>query len=149
MKTSVDHQGKKVFVKMGSYGIGVSRLVGAIIEAKYDEKNEIMKWPVSVAPYECAVLDSGNKLENSKVSKKAMYVITQLGSMIDLIVDDTEDSISTKIKKFNLIGIPYQIIIGNKTPDDSVEFREVGEVSQIIKISDLHEIARIISSKRD
>ena len=46
MKTSVDHQGKKVFVKMGSYGIGVSRLVGAIIEAKYDEKNEIMKWPV-------------------------------------------------------------------------------------------------------
>ena len=149
MKTSVDHQGKKVFVKMGSYGIGVSRLVGAIIEAKYDEKNEIMKWPVSVAPYECAVLDSGNKLENSKVSKKAMYVITQLGSMIDLIVDDTEDSISTKIKKFNLIGIPYQIIIGNKTPDDSVEFREVGEVSRIIKISDLHEIARIISSKRD
>ncbi len=149
MKTSVDHQGKKVFVKMGSYGIGVSRLVGAIIEAKYDEKNEIMKWPVSVAPYECAVLDSGNKLENSKVSKKAMYVISQLGSMIDLIVDDTEDNISTKIKKFNLIGIPYQIIIGNKTHDDSVEFREVGEDSQIIKISDLHEIARIISSKRD
>ena len=43
--------GKKDFVKMGSYGIGVSRLVGAIIEAKYDEKNEIMKWPISVAPY--------------------------------------------------------------------------------------------------
>ena len=37
--------GKKDFVKMGSYGIGVSRLVGAIIEAKYDDKNEIMKWP--------------------------------------------------------------------------------------------------------
>ena len=36
---------KKDYVKMGSYGIGVSRLVGAIIEAKYDEKNEIMKWP--------------------------------------------------------------------------------------------------------
>ena len=48
--------GKKDFVKMGSYGIGVSRLVGAIIEAKYDEKNEIMKWPLSVAPYDIALI---------------------------------------------------------------------------------------------
>ena len=43
---------KKDFVKMGSYGIGVSRLVGAIIEAKYDENQEVMKWPISVAPYD-------------------------------------------------------------------------------------------------
>ena len=48
--------GKKDFVKMGSYGIGVSRLVGAIIEAKYDDKNEIMKWPLSVAPYDIALI---------------------------------------------------------------------------------------------
>ena len=41
---------------MGSYGVGVSRLVGAIIEAKYDEKNETMKWPFSVAPYEVAII---------------------------------------------------------------------------------------------
>jgi len=45
MNAAVDFQGKKEFVKMGSYGVGVSRLVGAIIEAKYDDKNEIMKWP--------------------------------------------------------------------------------------------------------
>ena len=45
MNASVDFNGSKEFVKMGSYGVGVSRLVGAIIEAKYDEKNEIMKWP--------------------------------------------------------------------------------------------------------
>ena len=56
MNASVDHQGKKEYVKMGSYGIGVSRLVGAIIEAKYDEKNEIMKWPISVAPYDIAII---------------------------------------------------------------------------------------------
>ena len=55
MGASVDLPGgKKDFVKMGSYGIGVSRLVGAIIEAKFDDKNEIMKWPLSVAPYDCA-----------------------------------------------------------------------------------------------
>ena len=68
MKTSVDYLGKKVFVKMGSYGVGVSRLVGAIIEAKYDDKNEIMKWPLSVAPYECAILDSGSKIDCHNVS---------------------------------------------------------------------------------
>ena len=53
MNASVDFNGKKEFVKMGSYGVGVSRLVGAIIEAKYDDKNEIMKWPISVSPYDC------------------------------------------------------------------------------------------------
>ena len=53
--------GKKDFVKMGSYGIGVSRLVGAIIEAKYDDKNEIMKWPLSVAPYDIALIPMINK----------------------------------------------------------------------------------------
>ena len=56
MNASVDHQGKKEYVKMGSYGIGVSRLVGAIIEAKYDDKNEIMKWPISVSPYDLSLI---------------------------------------------------------------------------------------------
>ena len=57
MDTAVDLPGgKKDFVKMGSYGIGVSRLVGAIIEAKYNDKNEIMKWPLSVAPYDICLL---------------------------------------------------------------------------------------------
>ena len=57
MNGSVDlPEGKKDFVKMGSYGVGVSRLVGAIIEAKYNEKEEIMKWPISVAPYDLSLI---------------------------------------------------------------------------------------------
>ena len=60
LKCSVDLQdGKKVYVKMGSYGIGVSRLVGAIIEAKFN--NNVMKWPHSVAPYEVAIIPSFTK----------------------------------------------------------------------------------------
>ncbi len=148
MKASVDYKGKKVFVKMGSYGVGVSRLVGAIIEAKYDDKKEIMKWPVSVAPFECVILDSGNKVDGHNISKKAQNVINKLKG-IDFIVDDSEDNISAKIKKFNLIGIPYQIILGSKTPDDAVEFREVGEESQIIKIDNLQKIVKTISDNRN
>ena len=60
-------EGKKDFVKMGSYGIGISRLVGAIIEAKYDDKNEIMKWPLSVAPYECAIIPMLKKIHEIKI----------------------------------------------------------------------------------
>ena len=147
MKASVDHQGKKLFAKMGSYGVGVSRLVGAIIEAKYDDKKEVMKWPISVAPYECAILDSANKIDGHSVSEKALQIIDKLNTL-DLIVDDTEDNISAKIKKFNLIGVPYQIILGSKTPEDSVEFREVGGKSEIIKISDIYKIQKIISDNK-
>ena len=148
MNASVDHKGKKAFVKMGSYGVGVSRLVGAIIEAKYDDKNEIMKWPLPIAPYECAILDSRSKGDRQNISKKALDILNKLKG-IDFIVDDTEENISAKIKKFNLIGVPYQIILGSKTPDDSVEFREVGSESKIIKLDDIQKIAKTISDKRN
>ena len=69
MNASVDFKGQKQFVKMGSYGIGVSRLVGAIIEAKYDDKNEIMKWPISVAPYECVIIPAITKNDDSNLVK--------------------------------------------------------------------------------
>ena len=133
---------------MGSYGVGVSRLVGAIIEAKYDDKNEIMKWPVPIAPYECVILDSGSKVNGESISKKALHLIDKLKD-IDLIVDDTDDNISSKIKKFNLIGVPYQIILGSKTPEDANEFRETGEESKIIKISELSKIKKLIIDKRN
>ena len=65
MNASVDFNGKKEFVKMGSYGVGVSRLVGAIIEAKYNDKDEIMKWPISVSPFDCAIIPMIRKNESS------------------------------------------------------------------------------------
>jgi len=102
MKASVDYQGKKEFVKMGSYGVGVSRLVGAIIEAKYDDKNEIMNWPISISPYECAVIPLINKNDNSNL-EKAFNIYKYLNEKkIDTIVDDTDENFSSKIKKFNL-----------------------------------------------
>ena len=66
-----------------------------------------------------------------------------------MIVDDTEDNISTKIKKFNLIGVPYQIIIGKKTEVNTFEFKEIGKTSKIMKIEHLHEIAKIIKNNKN
>ena len=145
MNASVDFQGKKMFVKMGSYGVGVSRLVGAIIEAKYDDKNELMKWPLSVSPYDCAIIPMINKNENSNLEKANNILKYFKDKNIDTIIDDSDENISTKIKNFNLIGIPFQIVIGKKTEGDLLEFNEIGEKTKKIKIA---EAAQIIINKK-
>jgi prolyl-tRNA synthetase len=132
--------GKKDFVKMGSYGIGVSRLVGAIIEAKYNEKNEIMKWPLSVAPYDIALIPMINKNDTSALEKANNINSTLIRHNIDAIVDDTEENYSSKIKKMNLIGVPYQIIIGKKSEGDLLEFKETGGETQNLTLEKIIEI---------
>ena len=145
MSTAVDFKGRKEFVKMGSYGIGVSRLVGAIIEAKYDDKQEIMKWPLVVAPYDCVILPLISKNDNANLEKANKIFEFFKNKQIDTIIDDTSDNFSAKIKKFNLIGIPYQIMIGNKTEGDLFEFKEIGKDSKNLTIK---QIADIIINKK-
>ena len=141
LKATVDLPGgKKDFVKMGSYGIGVSRLVGAIIEAKYDQKNEVMKWPFSVTPYEVAIIPMINKNDSSSLDKVENIFKHLKKNNIDTIIDDTEENLSSKIKKFNLIGVPYQIIIGKKSDGDLLEFKEIGKDSQNLTIDQITKI---------
>ena len=145
MNASVDFQGKKEFVKMGSYGVGVSRLVGAIIEAKYDEQNEIMKWPISVSPYDCAILPLINKNDDTNLRKSNKIFKYFKEKKIEAIIDDTDENFSSKIKKFNLIGIPFQILIGKKSEGDKFEFKEIGKDSKNLTIE---EIAKIIINQK-
>ncbi len=137
MNASVDFNGKKEFVKMGSYGIGVSRLVGAIIEAKYKDKEGIMKWPMSVTPYDCAIIPMINKNDKSNLEKSIKIYEFLKSKNIETIIDDTDENISAKIKKFNLIGIPYQLIIGSKSEGNLYEFKEVDGETQKLKIEDI------------
>ena len=138
LNASVDFQGgKKDFVKMGSYGIGVSRLVGAIIEAKYNEKDEIMKWPLAVSPYDIAIIPLVDKNE-TKTLEKANNIYTFLkDKKIEVVLDDTEENFSSKLKKFNLIGIPYQILIGKKSNGDLLEFKEIGKETKHITLDQI------------
>ena len=143
MEASVDLPGgKKDFVKMGSYGIGVSRLVGAIIEAKYDEKNEIMKWPIAVAPYDISIIPMINKSDTSALDKANKIYLELEKNNIDTIIDDTDENFSSKIKKMNLIGSPYQIIIGKQTDGDLIEFKELGNDTKKIKLKEIIEIIK-------
>ena len=145
MKASVDYNGKKEFVRMGSYGIGVSRLVGAIIEARYDAKDETMKWPISVSPYDCCILPIISKNDASNLEKATNIYNTLKKNNLDILIDDTDENLSSKIKKFNLLGIPYQIIIGKNFNENKIEFKEVKK--EAIYIS-LDEIIKIIKNKK-
>ncbi len=137
MNASVDYNGKKEFVKMGSYGLGVSRLVGAIIEAKYDEKNEIMKWPMSVSPYDCSILPIINKNDNSNLEKALNIYNVLKNHNFDILIDDTDENLSSKIKKFNLLGIPNQIIIGKNFNDKKIEFKEINKEPIFISLDEI------------
>ncbi len=145
MNASVDYNGKKEFVKMGSYGVGVSRLVGAIIEAKYDEKNETMKWPMSVTPYDCSILPIVNKNDNSNLEIATNIYKSLKKNNIDVLIDDTDENISSKIKKFKLLGIPFQIIIGKNFNEQKIEFTEINHDPIFISID---EIIKKIKSKK-
>jgi|TARA_B110000211_G_scaffold161548_1_gene182656 prolyl-tRNA synthetase len=132
----VDHpEGKKVAVKMGSYGIGVSRLVGAIIEAKF--KKDVMKWPKSVSPFDVVIIPSINK-NNSESLEKANKVYNELSQeKIDVLLDDVNENISAKFKKHDLIGIPYQIIIGSRSEINKFEFKEVGREAEMLSLNEI------------
>ena len=136
LKCSVDlKSGKKIDVKMGSYGIGVSRLVGAIIEAKFD--NKTMKWPDSVSPFEVALIPSIQK-KNDTNFKKAEDIYNFLKkNNIDVLFDDTEEHLSAKFKKFDLIGIPYQIILGSKSNNDKLEFKEINGKTESLTLEEI------------
>ena len=147
MNAAVDFNGKKEFVKMGSYGIGVSRLVGAIIEAKYNDKEGVMKWPMSVTPYDCAIIPMINKNDKSNLEKSIKVHEFLKSKNIETIIDDTDENISAKIKKFNLIGIPYQLIIGSKSEGNLYEFKEVDGETQKLKVEDI--ASQIIKAKQN
>ena len=147
MNAAVDFNGKKEFVKMGSYGIGVSRLVGAIIEAKYNDKDGIMTWPMSVTPYDCAIIPMINKNDKSNLEKSIKVHEFLKSKNIETIIDDTDENISAKIKKFNLIGIPYQLIIGSKSEGNLYEFKEVDGETQKLTVEDI--ASQIIKAKQN
>ncbi len=127
-----DKDGKKTSVKMGSYGIGVSRLVGASIEANFN--NNIMKWPKTISPFDVVIIPSISK-NNKENLIKAENVYKELKKQnIDVLLDDVDENMSNKFKKHDLIGVPYQIIIGSKSEKDNFEFKELNSKSEILSL---------------
>ena len=130
---------KNVNVYMGSYGIGVSRLVGAIIEAFYD--NNFMKWPKSITPFQVVIINLGKDNDNVTIKAQNLYQ-KLLNNKFDVLLDDTDASPSSKFKNFDIIGIPFQIIVGSKHNDNEYEFKELGKDSKIVNLESLISILK-------
>jgi prolyl-tRNA synthetase len=130
-----DKGGKKTSVKMGSYGIGVSRLVAAAIEANYVD--DVMKWPKSISPFDVVIIPSisKNNKENLQKAEKIYKILKKHN--IDVLLDDVDENMSNKFKKHNLIGTPYQIIIGSKSEEDKFEFKELNSQSEILSLDNI------------
>ena len=130
-----DKTGKKTSVKMGSYGIGVSRLVGAIIEAKYN--NEIMKWPKSISPFDVVIIPNISKNNRDNLEKGEKIYKELKKQNIDVLLDDVEENMSNKFKKHDLIGVPHQIIIGSKSEGYNFEFKELNSKSEMLSLENI------------
>lgn len=123
--------GQLVYPEMGSYGIGVSRLVGAIIEASHDENGII--WPEAVAPYKIGLLNLNVKDETSTALCERLYAeLTARGE--EVLFDDRDERAGGKFATMDLIGLPYQYIVGPKGAAKGiveVKNRKTGERSEI------------------
>jgi prolyl-tRNA synthetase len=119
--------GQQVTLEMGSYGIGVSRLVGAIIEAGHDAAGIV--WPVPVAPFEVAVVNlKAGDVATDAASLDIKVKLEAAG--IDVLYDDTDDRAGAKFATMDLIGIPLQVIVGPKgikAGEIEVKNRKTGE----------------------
>ena len=123
--------GKNVPVHMGSYGIGVSRLVGGIIEASHDDKGII--WPDSVAPFGVAVVNLKPGDAICDAASQSLY--DQLAAAgCDPLIDDRNERPGAKLAAMDLIGIPWQIVVGPRGMDNGVvevKRRKTGETNEV------------------
>ena len=118
--TYTDEINKEEFVQIGSYRIGLDRVMSAIVENNNDDKGII--WPMSVAPYKVGIIISN--VNDKEVFKYATTLHNKLESLgVDVILDDRKEGIGTKFYDMDLIGIPILIIVGNKLESGSVEVK--------------------------
>lgn len=139
--TVLNKEGQAVHPDMGSYGIGVSRLVGAIIESSHDEAGII--WPDSVAPFRVGLINirSGDA-ECDKVCDDLYASFAAAG--VDVLYDDTSDSAGKKFAAMDLIGLPWQVAIGPRGVKEGVaelKNRRTGE-KQNVALGDVLSIVK-------
>ena len=112
-----DKDGKEITVEMGSYGIGVSRLVGAIIEASHDDNGII--WPESVAPFHVGMINL--KAGDGKVDAACEDIYGKLRAAgVEVLYDDREGRAGQKFAEMDLIGLPWQLIVGPRGLENGV-----------------------------
>jgi prolyl-tRNA synthetase len=134
-----DKDGHDKSVLMGCYGIGLSRLMGAVVESSHDERGII--WPQSLAPFLVHLVQVEN---NAKVKKSSEKLYADLHKKnIEVLYDDRpQKSVGEKFAESDLLGLPYRVVVSEKTlGKNSVEVKERNKrTPYLVKISKLKKI---------
>lgn len=128
--------GQNVPVHMGSYGIGPTRLIGAIIEAFHDDAG--IKWPEEVAPFRIAILNLKQGGAETDAACESLY--RDLSAMgIDVLYDDTDNRPGAKFATADLIGVPWQILVGPKSlAEGKVELKKrADDTREVLPLKDV------------
>jgi prolyl-tRNA synthetase len=140
--------GTMISVQMGSYGIGVSRLVGAIIEASHDAAGIV--WPVPVAPFEVALINL--KLGDKDTDRACEDLYAKLmRAGIAVLYEDSEERAGAKFATMDLIGIPFQLIVGPKgvkSGEVEVKERRSGERVNLTPDAAVKRLIELVSARR-
>ena len=116
----LDENGRQIDMIMGSYGIGVSRLLSAIAEQMADEDGLV--WPASVAPFDVHIVPVNLKDEDqARITSQLEAELTAQG--LDVLVDDRKERAGVKFADADLIGLPIRITVGKKAAEDVVEVK--------------------------
>jgi prolyl-tRNA synthetase len=133
--TVLTEEGKPVPIVMGSYGIGVERIITAAIEQHHDAEGII--WPKSLAPFDVVVTVTNMKDDRLRETGEKLYRDLQRAGL-EVLLDDRDERAGVKFKDADLIGIPYRITIGKKAADGLVElFERQTKASEDVKLSDI------------
>lgn len=123
--------GEDIFLQMGSYGIGVSRLMGAIIEASHDENGIV--WPESVAPYKVGLINLKSGDAEADAACEKLYQEFEAAG-VETLYDDTKERAGAKFANMDLIGLPWQVVVGPRGLKNGiveVKNRKTGEKEEV------------------
>lgn len=133
----LNQDGKEVPIIMGSYGIGVERIICAAIETHHDADGII--WPRSIAPFDAVVTITNIKQPEIRDAGERLYTDLQRAGLA-VLLDDRDERAGVKFKDADLIGIPFRITVGKKITDGNVElFDRAAKASTDVKLSDIVE----------
>ena len=122
-------------VVMGSYGMGIERIIAAVVEQNHDDKGII--WPTNIAPFKvCIVLISDKDEKQKQVAEDLYEKLNKIG--IDTLLDDRTERPGVKFNDMDLLGIPIRITVGKKVEEEKVEFKlRNSEQVDLVSINDI------------
>ena len=144
--TYLDVNGKPVIPLMGCYGIGVDRTLASIIEGHHDDKG--IKWPVSVAPYQVAIIPIQYKDKMKEVADNLYETLSNAG--IEVLLDDRNERPGVKFTDSELIGYPVRIVVGDKNlPNVEIKIREAENAELVPQEEAAQKVINFVQTELD